>query len=244
MDSQRTSTSGWKAQKSTSCPPSNSPYSIAANSLPLEPVQQPPKGPAKSLQSIGPKRRREVEEDYSTKRQRIDSQPTFESTQTFQRLNEKNLENLNRQIRSGSPNGMDRAVTSTGRGEKKRPLSLQSSTADMDQGSASITTQMSSTLATYRWKNLNYARIMVEDGPLPENIQTRVNAIILPKITDARKLELSSITESFCDAFADIVTGTFGDDDSVAPIHHTLTLMDKGNNFMLPRKQSNSHLIQ
>ena len=194
MDSQRTPATGRKAQKSTSCPPSVSLYSIAADSLPLEPVQQPPtapKGPAKFLQSIGPKRRREVEEDYPTKRQRIDSQPTFESTQTFQRLNEKNLEELNRQIRSGSPNGMDRAVTSTGRGEKKRPLSLQSSTADMYQGSASITTQMSSTLATYRWKNLNYARIMVEDGPLPENIQTRVNAIILPQITDARKLELS-----------------------------------------------------
>ena len=140
---------------------------------------------------------------------------------------------------------MDRAAISPGRGGKKRPLSLQSSTVDMDQESASIRTQKSSTLATYRWRNLKYARIFVEDGPLPENIRSRVNKIIQPKITDeARKNELSLITESFCNSFIVVMRGAFREDDSVEPIHHALTSMDKGNKFIFPRKTGSSHPIQ
>ena len=219
---------------------------IAANSIPLEPVQQhptAPKGPAKSSQSIGPKRRRKFEEDYPTKRQRKDSQSPVESTQPFQCLNERNLEELERQTGSGPPNLMEPVATFSGKEGKKRPLSLQSSTADKEQESASITTQKSSTLATYRWMNLNHARIFVEDGPIPENIRDQVNTIILPNISDPRKIELSIITETFCDDFVDIMKGALTGDDFVEPIAQALKSMDKDKQFMLLRKIGSYHLI-
>ena len=112
----------------------------------------------------------------------------------------------------------------------------------MDQVSASTTTQKSSTLATYRWMNLSYARILVEDGPLPENIRDQVNTIILPKSSDARKIELSLITETFCDDFVDVVKGALREDDFVEPIAQALKSMDKDKKFMLSRKNGSYHL--
>ena len=220
---------------------------LVANSIPLEPVQQlsaAPKSPVKSSQSIGPKRRREIEEDYPTKRQQKDSQSTVESTQPSRCLNQRNLEELERQTGSRSPNLIERVAAFSGGEGNKRPLSLQSSTGDMDQESASITTQKSSTLATYRWMNLSHARIFVEDDPLPENIRDQVNTIILPKISDARKIELSLITKTFCDDFVDIVKGALTRDDFVEPIAQALKSMDKDKKFMLLRKCGNYHLVQ
>ena len=103
---------------------------IAAKSIQLEPVQQhltAPEGRATSSQSIWPKRRREIEEDYPTKRQRKGLLPMVESTQPFQCLSEGNLQELERQTRSGPLDGMGRAATSSGKGGKKRHLSSQSS---------------------------------------------------------------------------------------------------------------------
>ena len=219
---------------------------IAAKSIPLESGQQhptAPKGSAKSSQSMGPKRGCEIEEDYPTKRQRKDSQPQVEFTQPFQCLNERNLEELERQTESGPPNLEKRVATFSGGGGMKRPLSLQSSTADMDQESASITTQRSITPTTYRWMNLSHARILVEDDPLPENIRDQVNNIILPNISDGRKIELSLITKTFCDDFVDVVKGALSEDDFVEPIAQALKSMDKDKRFMLSRKLGSYHLI-
>ena len=151
------------------------------------------------------------------------------------------MEELERQTRSGSPNLIERVATFSGGEGKERALSSQSITADMDQESASITTQRSTTPATYRWMNLSYARILVEDGPLPENIRDQVNIIILPKISDARKIELSLIIE---DDFADVVKGALTEDDFVEPIAQALKSMDKDKKFMLSKKNSSNHLIQ
>lgn len=207
---------------------------LAAQSIPLEPVQQSP-----ATAPVGLRRRREVEEEYPSKR-RKSPQATVDCTQPFEPLSEKNLEELDRQTGSEPYTGMDRAATGSGRGGKKRTISLRVSTADMDQDTASISTQKSSTLAEYRWKNLDYARIFVENAPLPQNILTRVNTIIQPEITDARKNELSLISEAFCDDFIDVMLGALREDDSVEPIHHALKSMDKGKKLMLSRKAGNS----
>ena len=207
---------------------------LAAQSVPLDPVQQSP-----ATASVGPRRRREVEEEYPSKR-RKGSQTTLDSTQPLKPLSEKNLEELDRQTGSGPYNGMDRAATGSVRGGKKRTISLRASTADMDQDTTSISTQKSSTLADYRWKNLDYARIFVENAPLPQNILTRVNTIIRPEITDARKNELSLISEAFCDDFIDVMLGALREDDSVEPIHTALKSMDKDKKLMLPRKTGTS----
>ena len=207
---------------------------LAAQSIPLDPVQQSP-----ATASVGPRRRREVEEEYPSKR-RKHSQGTIDSTQPCKPLSEKNLEELDRQTISEPYNGMDRVVTGSGRGGKKRSISLRASTADMDQDTTSISTQKSSTLADYRWKNLDYARIFVENAPLPQNILTRVNTIIQPKIDDTRKNELSLISEAFCDEFVDVMLGAFREDDSVEPIHTALKSMDKGKKFLFPRKTGTS----
>ena len=199
---------------------------------------------AEPSQSVGLKRRREVEEEYSDKRQRKDPQRLTESTQPLKRLNEKNLEELDRQTGLRTSNSINSASKNAGRGEKKRTLPWRSSPTDMDQETASVTWQNSSTLANYRWKNLDYARTFVEDAPLPRIIQSRVDTITQPQISEARKNELSLITKTLCDAFIVIMEGSHNDDDSVGPIYHALRSMDKGRKFVLPRNTGISLPVQ
>ena len=159
-----------------------------------------------------------------------------ETTPSLQPLNKKNLEELNRQTGSVVSDNMDRAVTAPGGGDKKRSLSRQSSTTEMYQEATSISSQKAVSLANYRWKNLDYAEMVIEDEPIPDDIESRVGAIIQPEISTERKRELSVITETFCDGFIDVMKGASREDDAVEPIHRALTSMDKTNRFMFPRK--------
>ena len=206
----------------------------AAQSIQIQPVQQSP-----ATASLGSGRRHEAEEEYPSRRRRT-SQITIDSTQPFKLLSEKNLQELDKQTGSGLYNGIDRTATGSGEGGRKKLTSWRASTAGMDQVTASISTQKLCTLADYRWKNLDYARNFIENAPLPAIIPTRINTTIQTKITDARKNELSLISEAFCDDFIDVMLGDLGKDDSVEPTHHALKSMDKDKKLMLVRKAGNS----
>lgn len=78
-------------------------------------------------------------------------------------LYKANLEKYNSQAELKAFDGMR---------SSKRILSTRSSVADMDQEATSVSSQKATSLANYRWKNLDYARIVVEDEPIPENIES------------------------------------------------------------------------
>ena len=219
---------------------------LTTKPIPPESVQRPPtpsQGALESSQSLGPKRGREVEEEYPDKR-RKDPQHMIVSTQHIRCLTEKNLEELDRQTGLGTSNSVERAATIAGRGEMEQPSLWSGSPPDTDQETATVIPHNSSTLVRYRWKNLHDASIFVEDAPLPKNIQSRVVTIIKPKISAARKDELSLITETFCNEFVDLMKRFNRDDAFVEPIHGALKSMDKEEKFILPLKEGSSPPIQ
>lgn len=149
--------------------------------------------------------------------------------ESVRELSKKNLEELNRQTES-----------EISMGGEKRTRSRRTSTADMSQDAASASSQKSSTYANYRWINLDSARIYAENGPIPKNIQTRVDAIIQPTLSKQKEKELSTISDTFCNDFVDVMKGASREDDSVEPIHAALTSLDSGKKFLFPRKSGMS----
>lgn len=193
------------------------------------PVQQPStlaSNPTKPLPRTGRKRQRDSEDDCSPKRRRRDSRTVVRSVKE---LSETNLEEHDRQTES---------ETSMGGG--KRTLSRRTSTADMSQDTASVSSQKSSSCANYRWITLDSARVYAENGPVPKNIQIRVDAIIQPTISKPKEKELATISKTFCNDFVDVMKGASREDDSVEPIHTALTSLDGGKNFLFPRKSGMS----
>ncbi|KAL8902913.1 MAG: hypothetical protein Q9207_004281 [Kuettlingeria erythrocarpa] len=191
----------------------------------VRPVQQHStlsSNPTKPLPRTGRKRQRDSEDDCSLKRRRRGSRIVVTSVQE---LSEINLEEHDRQTESD---------TSMGGG--KRTLSRRTSTADMSQDTASVSSQKSSSFANYRWITLDSARVYAENGPVPKNIQTRVDAIIQPTIYKSKEKELSTISTTFCNEFVDVMKGASREDDSVEPIHTALTSLDSGKKFLFPRK--------
>ena len=152
-----------------------------------------------------------------------------------QQLNEANLQ---------EHNGETGPKTFDGMGDKKRTLSTRSSIADMNQDVASVSSQKAISLANYRWRNLDYVRIVVEDEPIPKDIGSRVDAIIQPEVSMEWESELARITETFCNDFVDVLKGASREDDSVEPIHRALTSIDRENDYMFPRKAGISYPAQ
>lgn len=200
---------------------------------PPEPVQQPlaaSKNTLVPLQTTGRKRKRGVEDECLGKRGRKEPRTEVESVQE---LSKTNLEEFTRQIE------MEKSM-----GSGKRSLSRRTSTADISQDAASVSSQKSSTYANYRWTYLDFARIYVENGPIPENIQKRVDAILQPKLSEQRQNELSVISDTFCNDFVDVMKAASREDDSVEPIHSALRSLDSGKKFIFPRKAGMSRPTQ
>jgi hypothetical protein len=132
---------------------------------------------------------------------------------------------------------MDSEVGTSEKSGRKRASSRPSSSADINQETASVRSQTSSyTAARYRFSILSCARIFIRPGPPPEEIQTRINAVIQRKISEERKYQLSHFAESLCKDFINIFNGASREDDCVEPIHHALSSMDSSRKFQFPRK--------
>ncbi|KAL8768857.1 MAG: hypothetical protein Q9209_005038 [Squamulea sp. 1 TL-2023] len=193
--------------------------------VPPKPVQQPSKAssnPTKPLPATGQKRQHESEDEFSLQRRRRDSGTVVKSVRE---LSKANLEEHDRQTKS-------QTIMSSG----KRTLSRRTSTVDISQDTASVSSQKSSSYATYRWIILDSVRIYAENEPVPKNIQTRVDAIIQPSLSEIKEKELSTISNTFCNDFAGVLKGASREDDSVEPIHAALTSIDSRREFFFPRK--------
>ncbi|KAL8884547.1 MAG: hypothetical protein Q9192_006820 [Flavoplaca navasiana] len=207
-----------QAQARRSTPPSTN------ESIPPQLIQQSStafSNSSKLRPSTGRKRQRDSEDEYSSKRRR----GSRTVIQSVQELSKTNLKEHNRQTES---------ETSMGAG--KRSLSRRTSIADMSQDTASVSSQKSSTFANYRWITLDSARVYAENGPIPKNIQTRVDTIIQPTLSKSKEKELSTVSKTFCNNFVDVMKGASREDDSVEPIHAALTSLDSDKKFLFPRK--------
>lgn len=200
-------------------------------------------------QPRGRKRRRGLESDYDynhpAKRSK-DQDPTPElvpvvlvesaPSPAFTPLNKRDLDHLNRLSDMASSNNVGQATTPLRKGGKKRSLSRHSSTTEMEQEKLSSSSQPTSTMANYRWRNLDDARVVIEAADLPTNIERWVDAIIQPDISPSHESELSRIAETFCNDFNNVMKGAGREDDSLELIHTALSAMDKGEQFLFPRK--------
>ena len=134
---------------------------------------------------------------------------------------------------------MDPGIATPESGGRKRPPSRRSSTADLNQETASTRSQTSSyttTAANYRFSILDNARIFIRPGPPLIEIQPRINAVFHHVVTEERKRQLSRVAKSLCDDFVDVLDGPNREDDCVEPIHHALSSMDNDRKFSFPRK--------
>jgi hypothetical protein len=208
-----------------------------SNSILARPLQEPtiaPQNPTEHPRPRGRKRGYVSEDEPSNKRQRKGLQSVSASSQP---LSKANLEEHNWLTGSGTSNVMDSEVGTSERGGRKRPSSRPPSSADMNQETASVRSQTSSyTTARYRFSVLSCARIFIRPGPPPEEIQSRINAIIQRKISAERKRQLSRFAENLYQDFIDIFNGASREDDCVEPIHRALSSMDSSRKFQFPRK--------
>ena len=249
-----------RSQKNRQAPAECSVKTIRQRPRPIHPypfsVKQPSapasnptlSDPAQLPESRGRKRGRALEPNHDRPAKRLQDQipapdlrpdpaPAIESalSPSFTHLTKKHLDELERLSGMSASNGIGRAATPLGRGGKKRSLSRQSSTAEMEE-TLSNSSQRTSTQANYRWRNLDDARIVVEATDIPTNIERLVDAIIQPDLSASRRRELGSIAENFCNDFSNVMKGAGREDDSLELIHTALTAMDKGQRFLFPRK--------
>ena len=196
----------------------------------------PPKGQKRAYLS---------EDDRLAKRLREDRQPASEFGLP---LSIANLEKHNSLEASQPSDKMDPSTSE--RGARKRPLSRQSSAADMSQETKSVQSQTSYTAARYRLFALNKVKIFVRPGPLPKEIRPRIDAIVQRTVSELRKLELYSFANSLCNDFIRVLEAASREDDCVEPIHNALSAMDSGKKFGFPRKagiltiyQSSVHMV-
>ena len=72
------------------------------------------------------------------------------------------------------------------------------------------------------------ANTFIRSGPLPQDIQDRVNAVIQREISEERRLELAYIAGKLCEDFLIVFDGSTREDDCVQPILAALRSMEKG----------------
>ena len=106
----------------------------------------------------------------------------------------------------------------------------------MNQDTASVSSQKSSfSLSDYRLVTLDRARIVVRHRGLPENIQSRIDGIQQPEISEERKSDLISLTNHLYDAFPDVLEVASREDDAVELVCRALESMNR-KTFAFRRK--------
>ena len=109
----------------------------------------------------------------------------------------------------------------------KRSRSRHSSTVDTNNDGTSATSQkISLSLLNYRLVALDRARIVVQHRGLPAHIQSLVDAIIQPQITEQRKSALFAIADGLCDEFTDSREVASREDGFVEQIERALEAID------------------
>lgn len=111
------------------------------------------------------------------------------------------------------------------------------STGTGDQDTASQVTQKSSyTAAHYRLSILAGANIIFRFLPAPEDVSTRIAAIIQRPVSEERKEELSLIAHTLHNRFAPVLSGAAREDDCIELFHQALSALGYRDSLLLPRK--------
>lgn len=193
----------------------------------MESVQSLSKAPeilGESPQARGRKRKRGPEEEESDNGRHGPSPPTDKPAVAIKRFNKKDLEELNKLNRRKEPEVLDDMS------EKKRSRS-RSSLTDLSEDNTTVvsasTHKSSLSLSNYRLINLDRQRMVFEHGHMPKQVQTRLDSIFQSRISEDDKWEVTSIAQSICGDFADVLGAACREDDSVELIYRALELMNK-----------------
>ncbi|KAL8825346.1 MAG: hypothetical protein Q9191_004469 [Dirinaria sp. TL-2023a] len=107
----------------------------------------------------------------------------------------------------------------------------------MNQETTSQATQKSSyTAAHYRLSILADANIIFRFLPAPEDVCTRIAAIVQRPISKERKEQLSPIAHTLHSNFAPVLSGPSREDDCVELFHQALSALGYRDRLLLPRK--------
>lgn len=201
--------------------------SSVAEANPLESIQSLLKAPeilGESTQARGRKQKRGPEEEESDNRRQGPSPPTDKPAVAIKRLNKKDLKELNKLNRRKEPEVLDDMT------EKKRSRS-RSSITDFSEDNITVvsasTHKSSLSLSNYRLINLDRQRMVFEHGQMSEQVQTRLDSIFQSHICEDDKREVTTIAQSLCDDFADVLGAACREDDTVELIYRALELMNK-----------------
>jgi hypothetical protein len=164
------------------------------------------------------KRKREQAQDSSSKRARK-SPVDIRSVKTI--LSKENLERLQRDMEP------DR---------RKRAISRQTSFSDMNQDTASVRSQKSTSNASYRYNVLESAGMYIRPEPPPKKIQPQLDVIFKHKISDKRRGEISTIADEISQKFIKKTRGAYREDDLVEIFDDAFSDMFDTEIFTWPRK--------
>lgn len=111
------------------------------------------------------------------------------------------------------------------------------STGTGDQDTASQVTHKSSyTAAHYRLSILADANIIFRFLPAPEDVRTRITAIVQRPVSKERKEELSRIAHTLHNKFAPVLSAASREDDCIELFHEALSALGYSESLLLPRK--------
>ncbi|KAH0834352.1 hypothetical protein FOPE_03623 [Fonsecaea pedrosoi] len=211
-----------------------SPNAPSVESLPLRSIQPDSTATGSPLEPLQPtrgKRKREFKDEKPDKRRQEGSQSVAELPPSKDLLNWENLEKLNSETASETCDWM---------AEKKGTVSRRSSTAEMNQDTASVSSQKTSlALCNYRLNSLDRARIVFQHRCISEHLEHRVNAIVQPKLDKEREKLVFAIADDLCNDFPDALEVASGEDDCAELIYQALEAMNRqlfGKAFAFRRK--------
>lgn len=87
----------------------------------------------------------------------------------------------------------------------------------MAQASDVYSQKSSCTAAIYRWNILDRARISVDIGPLPEEIQSQFDHVFKREVPKNRKHVLRQIAKDFVDDSTGVLDGARRENDCMTP---------------------------
>ena len=102
--------------------------------------------------------------------------------------------------------------------------------------SSRVTQKSSYTAAHYRLSTLAGANIVFRFSPAPENVCTRIAAIVQRPVSKGRKKELSRIAHTLHDQFAPVLSGAAREDDCIELFHQALSALGYSHSLLFPRK--------
>lgn len=106
-----------------------------------------------------------------------------------------------------------------------------------DPETASQVTQKSSfTAAHYRNSILKGANIRFQFRPAPDDIRTRIAAIVKLEVSPERREELSRIAQKLHDGFVDVLETAAREDDCIELFYQALSSMGYNESLTFPRK--------